>query len=347
MAPRPRHSSTRRLAAALGLALTCGFSAPAWAQQIDIVIDPTLAQQAGVDAEEVRGQIRSATEGALKMDAPEAFLRQMATANAFATKGMGVDYASNPQRFFAGAALGTAVNGAGFTFVRGTDTMPTAGFAFQAAANAGLNLGFLSADESLLRRVVVSANGMYAGGTSGPFQALLSNVGAHVQVKLIRPEHEGLVEWGGLDLTGGYEISTYRLSLTQALPVETEGLKWDAEGNFDITATSHTIPVEVSTNLRVFVVSAYLGGAVDIRREADARGEASLHGPLTASSQGRETQIGTVSATLGAAGTAESVYTPRVFAGAQINVLWVKVYGHLNVGFDDTYAGHLGLRVAL
>ncbi|MDP2309732.1 MAG: hypothetical protein Q8P18_27175 [Pseudomonadota bacterium] len=335
----------KRTAALLGLALA--LPTRSWAQEIDIIIDPALAQQAGVDAEEVRTQIRTATEGALKMDAPEAFLQQMATANAFATKGMGADYASNPQRFFAGAAVGTAVNGAGFTFVRGTDTMPEAGFAFQAAANAGLNLGFLSPDESFLRRLVVSANGMYAKGAEGSFDAELSNFGAHLQVKVIRPEHEGLLEWGGIDVTGGYEISTYRLLLTHSLPIEVEGLRWDADGQFDLTATSHTLPVEVSTNLRVFIFSVYAGGAVDIRQQASATSSASLAGPVTASSQGHDLAIGTVSARLSASGDAESVYTPRVFAGAQVNIIWAKLYGHLNVGFDDTYAGHLGVRVAM
>lgn len=323
-------------------------STPAWAQQIDIVIDEDLAAQAGVDPDDVRKQISDATEGALHMDAPEAFLRQMATANAFATKGMGVDYASNPQRFFVGGAVGTAVNGAGFTFVRDeTAAMPTAGFAFQVAANAGLNLGVFSKDESFLRRVVISANGLWAQGAADPFMATLYNVGGHVQIKLIRPPHEGVVEWGGLDVSSGYELSSYQLSLSQAVPVETDGLRWDAEGNFDIVAESHTIPIEVSTNLRVFVVSVYAGGALDIRRTAYATGAASLGGPITAEAQGQSTKIGTVSASLGAKGDAEAEYAPRVFAGAQINVLWVKVYGHLNVGFDDTYAGHLGVRVAL
>ncbi len=333
----------KRVASLLGLAL----ATPAWAQQIDIVIDPELAQQAGLDADEVQAQLRSGTEGALKMDAPEAFLGQMATANAFATKGMGVDYASNPQRFFAGAALGTAVNGAGFSFVRGSETMPAGGFAFQAAGNAGLNLGIASPDESALRRFVVSVNGMYAKGAAGVFDAELSNLGAHLQVKLVRPDHEGLVEWGGLDVTGGYEISTYRLLLSDTMPIETEGLRWDASGSFDVRASSHTIPLEISTNLRVFVFTAYAGGAMDIRRVATASSEASLEGPVTASAEGHELQIGTISARLGALGTAEAVYTPRVFGGVQINVLWFKVYGHLNVGFDDTYAGHLGARVAL
>jgi len=337
----------RRIAGLLGLLAAAAAPNRAAAQDISVVIDPDLAERAGVDAAAVEAQIRSATGGTLKMDAPQAFLAQMATANAFATKGMGVDYASNPQRFFAGGSVGTAVNGAGFTFVRGTDTMPTAGFAFQAAGNAGLNLGFLSPDESFLRRLVLSANGMYAVGGSGPFDATLYNAGAHLQLKIIRPSHKGVVEWGGLDLTGGYELSSYRMGLYEDIPVATNGLRWDATGTFDVAALSHTIPVEVSTNLRVLVVSAYVGGAVDIRRSAWATGDASLAGPLSVEVQGSEQPLGAVTATLGTRGDAPAEYVPRVFGGAQINVLWLKVYGHLNVAFDDTYGGHLGVRVAL
>lgn len=332
----------KRLAVVLGLL----GATPAWAQQVDVVIDDALAQQIGLDPDQVRADIRGATEGALKLDAPQEFLNQMATANAFATKGMGVDYASNPQRFFAGAALGTAVSGQGFSFVRGQDTLPTAGFAFQVSANAGLNLGAFSKDESFLRRFVVSVNGLWGQGLSGPFDAQLYNLGGHLQIKLIRPPHKGVVEWGGLDVTGGYEISSYRLSLSDTLPLEVEGLKWDATGGFDIAAASQTIPIEVSTNLRLFVFTVYAGGGLDIRQQADTRGVLSLGGPLTASAQGETVTLGSVEASFDATGQAAE-YAPRVFGGAQINVLFVKVYGHLNVGFDDTYAGHIGVRAAL
>lgn len=332
----------RLLAAWLGLLV----SAPAFGQQIDVVLNEDLARQAGLDPEQVRQDIRGATEGALKLDTPQAFLDQMAAANAFATKGMGVDYASNPQRFFAGGALGTAVNGQGLTFVRGKDTLPTGGFAFQAAVNAGLNLGILAKDESFWRRVVVSANGIWASGASGPFDAELYNVGAHLQVKLVRPPHEGLVEWGGLDVGSGYEISSYRLLLRETLPIEGGGVRWDANGSMDVRAESHTIPVEVSTNLRVFVFSVYAGGALDIRRSATADGALALGGPVIAEAQGRTMEIGTVDASMALQGTTAE-YVPRVFGGVQINVLYVKVYGHLNVGFDDSYAGHLGARFAL
>ena len=211
---------------------------------------------------------------------------------------------------------------------------------------AGLNLGFLSPDESLLRRLVVSVNGMYVGGKTGPFEADLYNLGGHLQVKLIRPPHKGVVEWGGLDVTTGYELSSYALHLTQALPVDAEGLRWDAVGNFDVVSTSETIPIEVSTNLRVFVVSAYVGLAGDLRRTAYATGDLSLAGPLLFTKNSQEKEIGTVEASLGSRGDALG-FASRGFVGAQINILPVKLYGHLNMGAEDTWGGHIGIRAAL
>jgi hypothetical protein len=41
-------------------------------------------------------------------------------------------------------------------------------------------------------------------------------------------------------------------------------------------------------------------------------------------------------------------YAPRLFGGAQLNVLFFKVYGQLNVGLtDESFGGHLGVRVAI
>lgn len=323
--------------------------AAARAQSIEVHIDPNLAAQAGLSEQEVaamESSMNEATRGQLKLDAPEAWLVQMAEANAFATKGMGVDYATNPQTFVLGGSIGTAVNGAGFQFVKGGQDLPEAGFAFQASAMAGVNLGALSSKESFLRRFVLYANGMMAGGASGPFEADLNNYGAHLQFKLIKPPSLGVVEWGGLDLTGGWEASNYKLKLSQAIPVDGEQLRWDATGTFDVAAHSESVPLEVSTNLRVFVVSAYLGAGVDLRQAAHAQSSLSLDGPIWLTVSQPETEIGSVRASLEAGGDGVEV-VPRAFAGAQINVLFVKVYGHLNVGLDDRYSGHLGVRVAI
>ncbi len=320
--------------------------AVAHAQEINVAIDPALAQAAGLDAAAIERQIHDAAEGQLKLDAPKDFLNQMAAANAWATKGMGVDYASNPQRFVVGGSFGTAVNGVGFEFIRGQDTLPTGGFALQVTGMAGLNLGIAASDDSFLRRVVVYANGMYFKGAAGPFDAEFYNLGGHVQIKLIRPPHKGVVEWGGLDASAGYELSSYNLLLSQSLPIAVEGLRWDATGSFNVKALSHTVPIELSTNLRVFVVSAYAGLGLDLRRGVTASGEMALEGPVYAAFGQQETKVGTVSASLGTEGSAVG-YAPRGFVGAQINVLLVKVYGQLNVGLDDTYGGQIGVRVAL
>lgn len=328
----------------VGLML-CAAPSAAWAQEITFEFDERAAQY-GVDTTSVEAQMNDAIGGQLKLDAPQAWLEQMAAANALTTKGMGVDYASNPQRFVVGGSFGSAVNGAGVTFVKGEAALPEGGFAVQAAAMAAVNLGAFAKDESFFRRFVLSVNGMKAGGATGPFHADFYNVGAHLQIKLVRPPHDGVVEWGGIDLTGGYELSSYALTLSQEIPVETDGLAWDATGRFDIAASSQTIPLELSTNLRVFVVTAYAGGGVDLRQTAIAVGDASLMGPISVDVQGTPQQIGTAGVSMGLTGQAIG-YVPRAFVGAQINVFFVKIYGQINGTLDEGFGGHLGARVAL
>lgn len=328
------------LAAGFGMAPSVAF-----AQQVTFQFNEDVSQY-GVDTADIEQQMNTAIGGQLKLDGPEAWLGQMAAANALATKGMGVDYASNPQRFVLGGSFGSAVNGAGVTFVKGDTPLPEGGFAVNASAMGALNLGILAEDDSFWRRVVISANGLMAGGATGPFDADFYNVGAHLQVKLIRPPHKGVVEWGGLDLTGGYELTSYALTLTQAIPVETNGLTWDATGSFDVRANAQTIPLELSTNLRVLVVTVFAGGAVDYRMVAVSAGEATLGGPLSVSYEGQQKEIGRIDATLGVTGQVGD-YVPRVFGGAQINVLMVKVYGQVNATLDEGFGGHLGVRVAL
>ena len=113
----------------------------AMAQQVTVTVDPEVAQQVGIDPTEVQQQVSERISGAFRLPDQTEFLRQMADANAMASKGMGVDYATNPQRFVVGASFGSAVNGVGATFLRGTDTLPEGGFSVQLSAMGALNLG--------------------------------------------------------------------------------------------------------------------------------------------------------------------------------------------------------------
>lgn len=323
----------------------------AFAQQVSINIDPELAAQAGLDPETVEQKLDSALDEDLHLVDMSPFMTEMANAAVLSTKGMGVDYATNPQRFVVGASVGTAVSGNGVRFGRGSEGVPSGGFALQIAGMAGVNLGALADEESFARRFQLYVNGMALSTALDPFKGSFLHAGAHAQVQLIRPGgRRGIFEWGGLAFTTGYEYATYTLTLQEELPVETDALTWDATGTYTVEASAASIPVELSTNLRVSVVTVYGGAAFDINQGSDATSLVSLGGDVLANAGGG-VRLGDATVSTGAAGQGDA-YFPRGFVGVQINILPVKVYGHVNAATDLaaerlSFGGNVGIRVAI
>jgi hypothetical protein len=321
----------------------------AHAQSIVVNIDETQAEQYGLDASGLESNLNSTVSDQLNIGEQAAFLTGMANAAALATKGMGVDYASNPKRVVFGGSFGTAVNGVGASFKRGEYAVPEGGFSLQASLMAGINLGFGNED-SALSRFRLYANGLALGTSGDSFNASVYNYGAHLQVQLLKPRQAAVLEWGGLAVTSGYEVSGYVMELTSALPVVTEQdgveLSWDATGAYDIVSVSDTIPVEVSTNLRVFVATIFVGGGVDLVSAGSATSEISLGGDINASAAGQDATLGNIAVSLAEEGFADDM-VPRAFVGAQADLLFIKAYGQLNIGFNESFGGHVGLRVVL
>lgn len=337
---------------ALMFLITAALSPAAMAQSITINVDPDLAAQAGLDAPTVEADLKDIGRGDLQLEDLSGFMSQMANAAVLSTKGMGVDYATNPQRFVVGGSVGSAVSGAGVQLGRGGKTVPEGGFAFQVTGMAGVNLGVFAEDESALRRVMVYANGMMLTTAMDPFEGTLINAGGHVAVQLVRPDGRGgLLEWGGLTLTSGYEYTSYEMTLTRAIPIDAGQVRWDATGRYDMKADASSIPLELSTNLRVSVVTAYLGGGVDLNQGSDATSEISLGGDINATIDGDTLRLGDATAKAGLTGSGDMVM-PRGFVGLQINILPVKVYGQLNFTTDTGlerfgFGANAGLRVAI
>lgn len=313
---------------------------------VDITLPPE-AQQAGLNEADLEKALTDAIGSQLHTVDMKPYMDQMANANILSAKGLGVDYASDMQRFAVGGGFGTAVNGAGFAFTAGDSALPEAGFALQIGAMAGLNLGAFSDKDSALRRFKIYVNGMMADTRRDPFRASFLNYGGHLQVKLIKggDKTDG-VRWGGFDLTTGYEFSSYTLTLDDDLPVETDNISWDANGHVTILARSQSVPLELSTNLHIFVVTAFLGVGADYNVSGVADAEIGVDGPITVSYDGKTADVGSASVTLDEMGTA-AAFTPRAFAGAQVDIFFVKVYGQLNVTLDESVGGHVGLRVVL
>ncbi len=332
------------------------------AQTIDITLDPD-AQAAGLDEAALESSLNDAVSGALKLGTQaehQAFIDAMVEAAAISAKGMGVDYASNMKHFVFGGSIGSGVHAAGVKFNRGQTPLPEdGGFGAQISLMGGINLG-MGGDHNLLDRLRLYANGLAMKLPSDRyFGGQMANAGAHLQIKVVEGNHRGkVIEWGGLDLTSGFEYSAYSFDLRKDLPVSGPApgggkLTWTATGSYNINSDILSVPVEASTNLRILVFTGYVGAAYDYNM-GTGTSAAKLDGPLDARIQAPDgttldQQIGTATVTANADGTSVP-YNARVFLGAQVNITALKGFAHLNIspqGDALSVGGHVGLRAAM
>ena len=324
-----------------------GLSA-ARAQEISINVSDSVAQRYGLDSASIKREVSSAIDDNLNLADQQEFLDAMAEAAALSTRGMGVDYASNVERVVFGVSVGSAVNSSGVTLSRQGRELPDGGFSFQLAAMAGINLG-MGREEGFFSRVRLYGSGMALGTGGESFSGSLYNYAAHLQFQLVRPQVGAAAEWGGLALTSGSEVAGYALSLSQPLPISTaisgQDIAWEATGTYDVDAATSSIPLELSTNVRILLVTLYGGGGVDWN-QGGATSVIGLSGPLNVDDQsGSAVELGSASVSYGGRGLADA-FVPRAFVGAQLDILAIKVYGHLNAGLNGSFGGHTGLRLA-
>ena len=238
-------------------------------------------------------------------------------------RGTGVDYASNPEYFTIGAALGLGVD------ISAADPeAPLPGAAPSLNGMLGLNLGVFG-----VPRATISLNGFHRTISYESFDATLTSGGAHFTWKFFGPiddddgEGDGgggdgvvgsaigavdtvgdavdrgipseiLFEWGGLDLTSGVEFSTTSFTLTEPITTDIPLLEdvdttFTGEGVFDATLTNYSIPVELTTNFRfLYALSLYFGFGVDFQ-EGTADVDINIAGDLEGSAFGETTDLGT------------------------------------------------------
>jgi len=342
---------TRRLGQ--GLLLAAGLLPAVASGQalIDVELNQS-AQDAGLSDSDIEDPVNDAIASELKLDGVTGFLDSMAKAQAMANKGMGADYASNIKKFEIGGSASSALNGAGFSFKKGQDTLPQGGFAAHVTLMGGINLGLMARKKKAFgKRFRLYGNGLYMPLPGGEaFGGTMYNVGAHLQVKVIRGASAKVTEWGGIDITSGFEYAGYQLNLKRDLPLEAPvdggDVTWTASGDYGLSAVASSIPIEVSSNFRIAIATAYLGGALDIYTGSSAL-TADLAGPIKGTIRPaiKNERVGDATLDFDAQGLPDN-YVPRIFAGGQLAIGPLKGYGHLNVGFNQTYGGHLGGRLA-
>ena len=156
-----------------------------------------------------------------------------------------------------------------------------------------------------------------------------------------------LVEWGGLHLHTGIQRSSMNIDVNQNLDNETVtsgGLNAEFQNGFarfGLETENTSIPIEVSTFLRLGYVFTFYGGAgfdytfgsSDITFNAD--------GDISESGSGFSAEV---AASEGADGGPEATAF-RSFAGLQFNVPFARLYAQFNKGIGNDLNGvNLGAK---
>ncbi len=273
------------------------------------------------------------------------FLRAFTDATAFSQRGLGVDYASAPQSYMFGIAGNVA---AASDSVLSKSDRPTAGAAVNFAAMIGVNLA-----EWGLHRWTLFASGFYQNGSTGAstdtLDGSITSAGAHAQYRLIEPESTGgtatVVRWLGLDITSGLEYTRWKLSgrnFSRSFALDGNQATLAATGSFDLGTNAVTVPIEVTTGLRLaLIASVFIGVGIDL-----TAGKTNLTGKLSGDVTNTQGKIATVA--IDATGDRTgSPAAARLLAGVQLNLWKLKVFVQGNVSATPAASVAFGLRFVL
>lgn len=313
-----------------------------------------LAQELGFDAEGFERDVEDKVAHALQLSEVQRFLRSFANATSFSNRGLGVEYASNGDQLVVGfstnLALSVDLEG------EGDDDLPTVGIAPNFALTGALNLGRWN-----LPKLTAHANLFHYRADSGALHGGITSAGLHLQYKFFTPTRGNtrhFVRWGGLDLTSGVEIAYWNLGLggeiSHDFTYATElGLSSDlyaaVGGRFDVSSTTFTFPIELTTSVRfLHVLSFYTGMGIDLGR-GEAEISASTFGTLRATRPSDPEiidTIGDISASASGSNT-PSRLGYHLLLGAQLNVWRIRLYTQMTLQPISDISLGLGARVAI
>jgi hypothetical protein len=347
-----------RLFAPVALAV-CLFSTTSAHAQVNVTIETTgdgqaFADALGISIQELETEITDEINAVYNVLQAEEYLQALADAQAFSNKGLGVDYASNPTFITFGLAANATVAFGDDGFREAESDQPVANLSPNISFMVGANLNALGRPK--LNNLTIFANGFsYKTNFTDEVEGRITNVGLHVQYKLFRrPDKliQGIIRWGGLDLTAGVEYARLGISLEKdeiesELELDGGQARFDGVGTLDLDTETWTVPFEVSSNLRLLKFITLFGGTgIDIQMGGNEM-DVNLDGTLTGidPNDQSETEIGTANVSvLETAGPNRGKM--RFFGGIQANILIVRASLQLNVAPDRAVGLTFALRGA-
>lgn len=347
--------------------LSAGFGAlalsstPASAGDIQVQIEPgpgaQFATQAGVPLSQIEGTLKTELEALYRASGAREYVQAFGDAQAFANKGLGADYASNPKTFIIGLAANVSANTDDDYVAKGNNRKPPVdGMGANLSVMAGTNLHWAG-----MRPLTLYGNYFQSKGAYKEFDGENRNFGAHAQIKLFEnvhdPKRSVSFSWGGIDVTTGVEYGRLALNLTDTItskiPVTSDkngpAIEAVSSGVFRADMRTWSVPIEVTTNLRMFyLLSLYGGLGYDWQFGGTNRLSMNLDSDLLGTVPGSTDKLAIGKAKITATeDVSPSVGKLRALLGVQANVAFLRVFAHLNVMPDRGLVGVVvGVRLA-
>jgi len=328
--------------------ITPGPDADAFASSIGMTTPQLVQLLVG----QVDGLFQTANVGA--------FLRDFQNAQSFSAKGLGVDYASEATLVEAGATFSFASNidkaykpsGSSYT------DPPLQGGGANFSIMAGVGLGLIGFDP-----LMIFGNWFKGSASIGKLDGNYHNWGLHAQLRLFGPSRKAsavkmLVRWGGIAITSGADYSRLELSASKDITstvnvVSGAPVTVTSSGAmvFKVDQTTWTVPLEVTTSLRLLsLVTVYGGIGLDFQLGGGSNLNIDMNANLRGQYLGANySNLGT--ATINARGKASpSAARLREIIGVQLSVMdLIRFFVQVNTtgGSPMLTSVAAGLRVAM
>ena len=296
-----------------------------------------LAQQFGQSEQQMVDKVKAGIDSIYQTAHIESLLTAFANTAAFSDRSAGVAYLVDSGDILVGAmATGALSSDAAL----GTGTF-VGGAIVNLDVTAGVNLGRWDHPAW-----TVFANGFYESQTVHGLDGHLTTTGVHVQRKVV-PASE---HWAGVDVTSGFEYA--RWTVGEAMPIHThftvtgtnnqkKTIDYLAAGTLDVRADTYTLPIEVTTGVRLGVLGLYGGAGIDLTAGSSDIA-AVLDGNLTVNTD--QEPIGTAKITASGSAGPDS-FGLHALAGIELHTRHVRVYVQGALA-PSQEAVTLGLRVA-
>jgi len=302
-----------------------------------------LANQLGVSVPDLIQRCHDKIDEIYQTSNLPRLLRSFGNSASFANRGLGIEYDVDPGDVMVGAvALGALAT----DIALGSTSSLFGGANVNFAAMAGVNLARWNHP-----RWTTFANGFYEETTIHGMTGHLLTMGAHVQYQVIPPQPRGRARWTGISATTGLEYGTWTIGASAPIDIDftAEGpngkknVDLESTGTLTVTASVLTVPLEVTTGVRLLDVLELYGGAGLAVTTGTTTVEMALQGEMNINAD--RLPIGT--ATITASGSrSPSPTSVHALLGLELHTRHARVYLQTSRAPGDV-AYVLGLRVAL